>query len=132
MILLIVLNVSVRLDIQLSSQAAAPLAGAPLEVVDALREHTLPTDLIVTDDQGLADQAGRDTPPNLVDTSATRIASGYLTASTIEMDIVDYHVRAVLFATGRLDRLPGFRRWVEAHFPKEIYFGKGYALYLGS
>jgi hypothetical protein len=39
-------------------------------------------------------------------------------------------VRGVLFASGRLAELPGFRAWVAERFPDAVDVGDGRTLYL--
>jgi hypothetical protein len=55
-------------------------------------------------------------PPNLVDTSHARITSGELTPARVEADTEAVHARAVIFATGRLETLTGFKAWVAQRF----------------
>jgi hypothetical protein len=99
-------------------------------MIQSLQDKALPSGLMVTDDQYVAALAGRDTPPELVDTSLVRIATGSLTTDEVERIIRRDNVRVVLFATDRLDRLPGLRAWVEANFQKVKAFGAGEALYV--
>src|SRR5579884_1712959 len=98
--------------------------------VAALRSATTPDQPVVTDDQFAAALAGRNTPPQLVDTSEVRVLSGDLTAGRVEAIIQRDHVHAVLLATGRLDRLPGFRAWLGRHFPVRRDLGRAGVLYL--
>jgi hypothetical protein len=65
-----------------------------------------------------------------VDTSQARIVSGDLTLAKLEAVATQANVRAVLFATGRFDLVPGFRTWVAAHFVHEASFGPGADLYV--
>jgi 4-amino-4-deoxy-L-arabinose transferase-like glycosyltransferase len=104
--------------------------GTRAQMVQALRDHATPPGIVVTDDQYVAAQAGRDTPPELVDTSLVRIATGSLTTDEVERIIRRDNVRVVLFATDRLDRLPGLRAWVEANFHSVRSFGAGETLYI--
>ena len=99
-------------------------------MVQALQDHAIPSGPVVTDDQYVAALAGRDTPPELVDTSLVRIATGSLTTEEVERIIRRDDVRVVLFATDRLDRLPGLRAWVEANFQPVKSFGAGETLYI--
>jgi hypothetical protein len=59
-----------------------------------------------------------------------RIATGSLTTDEVERIIRRDDVRIVLFATDRLDRLPGLRAWVEASFHPVKNFGAGETLYV--
>ncbi len=101
-----------------------------LQMAAALDKLTAPTDIVVSDDPYVAALANRDVPPQLVDTSSVRIASGYLTTTQLEALITSSHARAVLFASGRFDQTPGFRGWVARHYSLAIAFGDGHALYL--
>jgi 4-amino-4-deoxy-L-arabinose transferase-like glycosyltransferase len=106
--------------------------GRRAQMVQALQDHAIPAGQIVTDDQYVAAVAGRDAPPELVDTSLVRIATGSLTTDEVERIIRRDDVRVVLFATDRLDRLPGLRTWVEANFQPVKTFGAGETLYVRS
>jgi 4-amino-4-deoxy-L-arabinose transferase-like glycosyltransferase len=106
--------------------------GRRAQMVQALQDHGLPSGPIVTDDQYVAALAGRDTPPELVDTSLVRIATGSLTTEEVERIIRRDDVRVALFATDRLDRLPGLRAWIEANFQPVKSFGDGETLYVRS
>jgi 4-amino-4-deoxy-L-arabinose transferase-like glycosyltransferase len=116
-------------------QARSDLAytgGTRAQMVQALRDRAIPDGLVVTDDQYVAALAGRDTPPELVDTSLVRIGAGSLTTAEVEQLIRRDGVRVVLFATGRFDHLPGFRAWVETNFHPVKSFGAGETLYVRS
>jgi 4-amino-4-deoxy-L-arabinose transferase-like glycosyltransferase len=106
--------------------------GRRAQMVQALQDHTMPSGSVVTDDQYVAALAGRDTPPELVDTSLVRIGTGSLTTDEVERIIRRDNVRVVFFATDRLDRLPGLRAWVEANFQPVQSFGAGETLYIRS
>jgi hypothetical protein len=106
--------------------------GTRAQMVQALQDHAIPSGPMVTDDQYVAALAGRDTPPELVDTSLVRIATGSLTTEEVERVIRRDDVRVVLFATDRIDRLPGLRTWVEANFQPVKSFGSGEMLYVRS
>jgi 4-amino-4-deoxy-L-arabinose transferase-like glycosyltransferase len=110
---------------------AARAHGAPnreAAMIASVRRHVAPTTLVVTDDQYLIADARRDVPPELVDTSYVRIASGHLTANQL-IRITDRSAHAVLFTGGRFEQLPDFRSWVKAHFDLVEDFGLGAALY---
>jgi len=102
----------------------------PGPAVAALRAGTAPGDLVLTDDQYTAALAGRAVPPELVDTSFVRVRSGDLTVGRVEAIAERDHVRAVLFATGRLDGLPGLREWAARRYPRAVDLGGGRTLYL--
>jgi hypothetical protein len=98
--------------------------------IRALRQHTRPGEFVITDDEFAAASANRDIPGPLVDTSHIRINAGSLTTRLAERVARRDDIEAVLFATGRLDLLPNFRRWVEQHLPVMIRIAGGQTLYL--
>ena len=114
------------------SRAAQPAPSSTLKLAAALRDLTLPSDYVVTDDQYIAGLADRNVLPQLVDTSLVRIQSGYLTATQLESLITATDARTILFASGRFDTLPGFRAWVEARFTALPGVGDGRMLYVKS
>jgi 4-amino-4-deoxy-L-arabinose transferase-like glycosyltransferase len=118
------------LDARQIREASAYNGGRRAQMVQALQDKTLPSGPVVTDDQYVAALAGRNTPPELVDTSLVRIGAGSLTTGEVERVIRRDDVRVVLFATDRLDRLPGLRAWVEANFRPVKSFGAGETLYV--
>lgn len=77
-----------------------------------LQRASAPDDLIVTDDPLSAFAAGRLVPPTLTEASYRHIYLGYLTAADLVVSTLRYKAPIVLFATGRLDELPSFERWV--------------------
>jgi 4-amino-4-deoxy-L-arabinose transferase-like glycosyltransferase len=105
-------------------------ANADTLAARMIAARTQPADLVVTDDQFAAALADRDTPPELVDTSFVRILSESVTASEWESVIQRYHVRAVYFGTGRLDRIPGLRAWVAENFAQQVDIGSGRTLFV--
>lgn len=109
-----------------------PLVNAAriTQITSDLQRLTTPQQQIITDDQYLAALADRTVPPELVDTSNVRISTGYLTTAQVIAIAQQPQVGAVLFYTGRLDQLPGWRAWVEQHFRLARAYGPGQALYL--
>ncbi|HLW00480.1 MAG TPA: glycosyltransferase family 39 protein [Ktedonobacterales bacterium] len=107
-----------------------PTAPQVSQVASDLQRLTTPQQQVITDDQYIAALANRDVPPELVDTSDVRIVTGYLTAEQVITLAEQPQVGAVLFYTGRLDKLPGVRAWVEQHFHLARSYGKGQDLYL--
>jgi 4-amino-4-deoxy-L-arabinose transferase-like glycosyltransferase len=102
------------------------------QVATDLRQVTTPDQLVVTDAQFIAGLADRTTPPALVDTSAVRINSGYLTLSQLENATSQPQVRAVLFFTGRfhLPNVAGFHAWVAQNFHLLHNYGAGRELWV--
>jgi hypothetical protein len=101
-------------------------------VATDLRQATTPDQLVITDAQFIAGLADRTTPPALVDTSAVRINSGYLTLSQLENATSQPQVRAVLFFTGRfhLPDVAGFHAWVAQNFHLVHNYGGGRELWV--
>jgi hypothetical protein len=95
-----------------------------------LAAATAPDDLVITDEQYVAGLADRNVPPSLVDTSYVRVQAGYLSATQLEAEASSSQVRAVLFYSGRLNRVRGFRAWVAANFVLARTFGPDQALYV--
>lgn len=110
--------------------ANAPLPARTLSMALALQSVSAPNEVVLSDDQYVAALANRDVPPQLVDTSAVRITSGYLTASQLEDYITRNRVHVILFASGRFDLLPGFRDWVASRYTQVTTFDQNGALFL--
>lgn len=93
---------------------------------------TSPDQWVITDAQFVAGLANRDTPPWLVDTSAVRVLSGYLTTQELLQAGSDARVHAVLFATNRLAVPPvaSFRYWVAGRFYPLRTYGTGIELWI--
>ncbi len=100
------------------------------QAVGDLQQFTLASEWVVTDEQMAAVVAGRQVPPALVDTSLVRITSGALTTAQAIAAASDPHVTAILWYSGRFDRLPGFHAWVVAHFSQVITYGGTRGLFL--
>lgn len=119
----------------LGSLSIAPTAeladsGARSALVAGLRDQPAAPWVLVTDDQYAAADAGEDVPPELVDTSLVRIATHDLDAAAVERAARAVGARGVLFATGRLDSLPGLRLWAQAAYPAVVPLPGGAVLYL--
>ena len=97
-----------------------------------LQVYTLgqPAGLVVTDDQEVAVIADRNVPAALADTSFVRIAAGKLTTAQVIAAASNQQVSALLWFSGRFDRLPGLRDWVVRNFVLVIDYGDGHGLYL--
>ena len=102
------------------------------KVATDLRLAITPNQLVVTDAQFIAGLANRSTPPSLVDTSAVRITSKFLTQSQLESATSQSNVHAVLFFTGRfyLPNLVGYHSWVAQHFHLLHNYGAGRELWV--
>jgi hypothetical protein len=110
--------------------ANAPLSARTLSMALALQGVSAPNEVVLSDDQYVAALANRDVPPQLVDTSAVRITSGYLTAAQLEDYITRNRIHVILFATGRFDLLPGFRDWVASRYTQVTTFDQNGVLFL--
>ena len=130
-VLLLLASLSgLSLTLQRNVAANGPIATRTLRMAIALQSVSAPGEVVLSDDQYVAALANRDVPPQLVDTSAVRITSGYLTAPELERYITRNRIHVVLFANGRFDLLPGFRAWVAARYTQVETFDHGGALFL--
>jgi 4-amino-4-deoxy-L-arabinose transferase-like glycosyltransferase len=84
--------------------------------VTAVRAASQPGEFWITDDPSVVAAADRDVPGPLVDASYQRTAARLLTVGDLEAARIRYNVRWVLIDSGRLDAVPGFRDWLNAHF----------------
>ncbi|HXX78300.1 MAG TPA: hypothetical protein VEI53_07405, partial [Ktedonobacteraceae bacterium] len=102
------------------------------KVATDLRKAISADQLVVTDAQFIAGLADRNTSPDLVDTSAVRITSHYLTLSQLENATSQPQVHAVLFFTGRfyLPDIAGYHSWVAQHFHLLRNYGAGRELWI--
>ena len=101
------------------------------QVAADLNRVTTADQWIITDGQFAAALANRDTPPWLVDTSITRVTSGYLTSQELMRAGSDPRVHAVVFATNHFTLAPiaSFRPWVKGHFSLLRAYGDGIELW---
>jgi hypothetical protein len=106
------------------------LPNPDLRIAELIDRETRPGDMIITDAQGIAFLARRDVPPDLVDTSYTRIITGYLGPREVINQAQRYNVHLLLLWTSRLSLMPDVVRWAEKRFPQRIDLGDGRTLYL--
>jgi 4-amino-4-deoxy-L-arabinose transferase-like glycosyltransferase len=125
-LLLVAAGAGAAIDVHVHQHSDASLGPA----VARLQAATKPSDLVITDDQYILALAGRDTPPQLVDTSLVRVSSGSLTTSGLEAMAERSHVQAFLFSTGRLSQLEDLEIWVETHYPYQQQLDADRELYL--
>ncbi|MGH6680840.1 MAG: hypothetical protein ACREDL_18365, partial [Bradyrhizobium sp.] len=123
-------GVALALDWQGNANANGRLPLRTVKLVNTLERFSSPDEFVLSDDQYVAALANRDLPPQLVDTSFVRIASGYLSAAQLEGFIARDRIRVVLFATGRFGRVPGFHAWVSQNFTRVASFEHGGALFV--
>ncbi len=100
------------------------------QVASDVRDATPAGQLVITDAQFVAGLAQRSTPPDLVDTSSVRIASGYVSTQQVINDASQTNVRALLFYSGRFSALPGLHSWVKKHFHLVHNYGNGQELWV--
>jgi hypothetical protein len=104
---------------------------ANISIAQNLQQATKPDQLVITDAQFIAAEAGRSTPASLVDTSSVRILTDDVTVQQLRVAASQPQVRAILFYTNRLDKLPSsFHNWVQQHFHLAYYYGKGKELWV--
>ena len=100
------------------------------QVANDIQRLTHPDQWVITDAQFLLAQADRNTPPDLVDTSQVRNASGYLTTDQLINVAQQSRVQAVLFYTDRLiNAQPRFYSWVQQHYILLHSYGPGRELW---
>jgi 4-amino-4-deoxy-L-arabinose transferase-like glycosyltransferase len=107
---------SAALNLPVGTQLPAGFTPDPAqdELIQLIRELSRPGDLVVSDAPIQVFLANRDIPPRLVDASGTRILTGHLTAD--DAATFTRGARLVILWVNRLDRLPGYRDWVRAHY----------------
>lgn len=113
------------------------LASPPEDVEDRdarmaaqeLRELIPAGEFIVTDSLMLAFHSERSVPPELVNTSSMRIRTGKLTAEQLISQTQAYQPAAIVFWDDRLESLPAYVDWVQAHYHLVRWFGKERRVY---
>lgn len=103
-------------------------AGNVAAAVAALRSVAVSGEVIITDDQFSAAQAGLDTPPELVDTSGVRLVSQPVTAADVERVAARDRVRVVYLGAGRLVGVDGLVAWLRQHYPRTVPVQDGSAV----
>lgn len=102
------------------------------QVAQQLQQVLKPDELVITDGQFVAALAGRNTPPELVDTSSVRINTHYVTNAQLIQLASQPKTKAILFYTGRLINpdLAAFRTWMPQHFRQIEHYGNGSSLWV--
>jgi hypothetical protein len=106
-------GLSIKRDLKTLS-AGSQLEEQNREVEKLIRQHTRPEDFVVSDEQIQVFLAGRRLPPQLCDTSFSRIRAGYLTDEQAIQ--ASEGARMIIFWNGRLSQLSKYRQWVRSHF----------------
>ena len=86
------------------------------EMTAAVLSTSQAGDFWISDNPFAVAAADRDIPGPLVDTSGQRTRARLLTVGDLESARVRYDVRHLLSDSGRLDAVPGYRRWRDQHF----------------
>lgn len=89
-----------------------------------LEEEIPPGEFVATDDPMLAFAAGQLVPPPLTELSTKQIKVGNMKTDDARGSLLWYGVRAALFSTGRLERLPGLEDWVASAATERHDFGE--------
>jgi hypothetical protein len=98
--------------------------------VASIRQLIPPGRQLFGDDQYNEALAGRQGPPQLVDTSVLRLHHSGLTPAGLEGQLSgDPAVCGVVFATNRLTTVRGFQAWVAIHFPDRSDLAGGAVMY---
>lgn len=106
-------GLSLKRDLKTLS-AGSQLEEQNREVEKLIRQHTLPEDFVVSDEQIQVFLSGRRLPPQLCDTSFSRIRAGYLTDEQAIQ--ASEGARMIILWNGRLSQLSKYRQWVRSHF----------------
>jgi Dolichyl-phosphate-mannose-protein mannosyltransferase len=96
---------------------ASQQVPADRRLVNRIAQLAQPGQEVITDDQFGAALAGRDTPPELVDTSMVRVRSRSLSAAEVERIAARDRVPVVVLSSGRLTLLPGLAEWASSNYP---------------
>lgn len=88
-----------------------------------LSSQTNANAFVTTDDPLLAFAADRFVPPALTEATLKMINTGFFSLGDAIASTLDYQAETVLFATGRLELLPGFEEWVTAVANQRHDFG---------
>jgi 4-amino-4-deoxy-L-arabinose transferase-like glycosyltransferase len=92
---------------------------------------TVPPDLpLISDDQMIAFRADRRVPPNLTDTSFTKIGSGFITAEELIATAERERPGAIIFWSDRFSAFPEWRAWVERHYTVACRYGENRVIFL--
>jgi len=107
------IRLTIRRDLMALTETV-PNKEQEYEVITLIRQHSKDTDLVISDQQMQVFHAGRQTPPQLCDTSYARVMSGYLKDE--QAIRASEQARMIIFWTNRLANLPQYRQWVRSHY----------------
>ena len=86
------------------------------EMTAAVQAVSRPGEYWISDNPFAVAAADRDIPGPLVDTSGQRTRAGLLTVGELEAARVRYDIRWLLEDSFRLEGVPGFHAWLDAHY----------------
>jgi len=88
-----------------------------LAAIDFINGITTPTDCVIADNPVFVHQTNRLPPPQLAETSQTRIDTGYLTLQDVIKAIQTYKCQVVAVVTPRFNQsLPGLSEWLAQNY----------------
>ena len=99
------------------------------EMTAAVRSVSQPGEFWISDNPFAVAAADRDIPGSMVDASGQRTRAGLLTVGDLEAARVRYDVRWVLEDSFRLEAVPGFHAWLDAHYHAVQNLGGGAVIY---
>jgi hypothetical protein len=92
---------------------------------------SLPSEFVLTDNPSAAFRARRMVPPELVDTSGTRIDAGSLTDALAISSVLQYQPPVIVTAPNRMAKLSGFIRWMgEGNYDLVKTYDIGWKVYV--
>jgi 4-amino-4-deoxy-L-arabinose transferase-like glycosyltransferase len=100
------------------------------EAIQLVKEVSGINDLVITDGEIIAFQAGRNIPPTLGGTSHKRIDLGYLTSEQLIAITQEYNVPVVMFWSGRFKRLSEYLEWVKSNYQLAGWYTTGNLIYV--
>lgn len=103
--------------------------GVSQEATDYVLAHTAPDDLVITDGQIIAIQAGREVPINTINTSRMRIYTGELTDQALIDAARTHRPAAILFWEKKLDSTDDFAAWVGCHYDLTMAYDERHRIF---
>ncbi|HXM72685.1 MAG TPA: hypothetical protein VN940_05630, partial [Candidatus Dormibacteraeota bacterium] len=99
------------------------------EMTAAVQSVSRPGEYWISDNPFAVAAADRDIPGSLVDTSGQRTRAGLLTVGDLEAARIRYDIRWVLEDSFRLEGVPGFHAWLDAHYHAVQHLGGRAVIY---